>query len=110
MPQLSANGIELAYECFGARSSRPLILIRGLATQMIHWDPRFCEQLAELISQFAKPSFDCLLFTLELCMPGTRWFGSLPGKASGTARWPALVSRLCSRRGHSRQCGLLSEN
>jgi pimeloyl-ACP methyl ester carboxylesterase len=45
MPQLSANGIELAYECFGARSGRPLILIRGLATQMIHWDPRFCEQL-----------------------------------------------------------------
>ena len=47
MPTAQANGIELAYESFGSEQARPLLLVRGLATQLIHWDPRLCEQLAE---------------------------------------------------------------
>ncbi len=42
-----SNGIEIAYEQFGDEDGVPLILIMGLATQMIHWDVAFCEMLAE---------------------------------------------------------------
>jgi pimeloyl-ACP methyl ester carboxylesterase len=42
-----ANGIELAYDELGDPDGRPLILIMGLATQLIHWDERFCGLLGE---------------------------------------------------------------
>ncbi len=42
-----ANGIELAYDEFGDPGGTPLVLIMGLATQMIHWDEAFCELLGE---------------------------------------------------------------
>jgi pimeloyl-ACP methyl ester carboxylesterase len=42
-----ANGIELAYEEIGDRDGVPLVLVMGLATQMIHWDLEFCATLAE---------------------------------------------------------------
>jgi len=46
-PQFAkANGIELCYEIFGAPDAQPLILIMGLAAQMVQWDDEFCEQLA----------------------------------------------------------------
>jgi pimeloyl-ACP methyl ester carboxylesterase len=41
------NGIELAYEEIGDRDGVPLVLVMGLATQMIHWDLDFCGMLAE---------------------------------------------------------------
>jgi pimeloyl-ACP methyl ester carboxylesterase len=41
-----ANGIELCYDTFGDRAAPPLLLIMGLAAQMIAWDEAFCEQLA----------------------------------------------------------------
>lgn len=45
--RIAANGIELAYETFGDPSARPVLLIMGLATQMIAWDEEFCGMLAE---------------------------------------------------------------
>jgi pimeloyl-ACP methyl ester carboxylesterase len=42
-----ANGIELAYQEVGDADGEPLLLIMGLATQMIAWDEGFCELLAE---------------------------------------------------------------
>ena len=42
----ASNGIRLCYETFGDRTSPPLILIMGLASQMIVWDDEFCAQLA----------------------------------------------------------------
>jgi pimeloyl-ACP methyl ester carboxylesterase len=42
-----ANGIEIAYEEIGDPRGAPIVLIMGLATQLIHWDERFCELLAE---------------------------------------------------------------
>lgn len=42
-----ANGIELAYEEIGDRDGEPVVLVMGLATQMIHWDLEFCGMLAE---------------------------------------------------------------
>jgi pimeloyl-ACP methyl ester carboxylesterase len=44
---VKSNGIDLAYDTFGARSSEPLVLIMGLAAQMITWDEAFCAQLAD---------------------------------------------------------------
>jgi pimeloyl-ACP methyl ester carboxylesterase len=42
-----ANGIELAYQEMGDPAGPPLILVMGLATQMIAWDDEFCALLAE---------------------------------------------------------------
>ncbi|GII92886.1 alpha/beta fold hydrolase [Sinosporangium siamense] len=42
------NGIEIVYETFGPSHGRPLLLIMGLGSQMIHWDEDFCEALVDL--------------------------------------------------------------
>lgn len=42
-----ANGIELAYQEMGDPGGEPLILVMGLATQMIGWEEGFCALLAE---------------------------------------------------------------
>ncbi|HEX5713191.1 MAG TPA: alpha/beta hydrolase [Solirubrobacterales bacterium] len=42
-----ANGLELCYQEMGPADGEPLLLIMGLATQMIAWDESFCELLAE---------------------------------------------------------------
>lgn len=47
MPSTDANGIRLEYETFGDPAARPLILLRGLGTQMIQWEPEFCRQIAD---------------------------------------------------------------
>ena len=38
--------IRLCYETFGSRKAPPLLLVMGLASQMILWDDEFCELLA----------------------------------------------------------------
>ncbi len=38
--------IEICYETFGRREDPPLLLVMGLASQMLLWDDDFCEQLA----------------------------------------------------------------
>ncbi len=43
----SANGIELAYDEVGDPAGEPLILVMGLATQMIAWQEDFCSLLAD---------------------------------------------------------------
>lgn len=40
-----ANGVEIAYETFGEPGARPLLLVMGLATQMLAWHEDFCEDL-----------------------------------------------------------------
>jgi pimeloyl-ACP methyl ester carboxylesterase len=53
-PQSTASGeltatvgeLELCYETFGSATAPPLLLIMGLASQMLLWDDQFCEQLA----------------------------------------------------------------
>jgi pimeloyl-ACP methyl ester carboxylesterase len=40
------RGITLCYEEFGDSSGTPMLLIMGLATQMIGWPEEFCERLA----------------------------------------------------------------
>jgi pimeloyl-ACP methyl ester carboxylesterase len=41
------DGIELAYQEVGALDGEPLLLVMGLATQMIGWPDDFCSMLAE---------------------------------------------------------------
>jgi len=43
---VKANGVKIVYDTFGDPSSRPLLLIMGLAWQMIIWDDEFCSRLA----------------------------------------------------------------
>jgi pimeloyl-ACP methyl ester carboxylesterase len=42
----ASNGIEIAYETFGAPDSRPLLLVTGLGAQMLVWHPDLCAALA----------------------------------------------------------------
>lgn len=42
-----ANNIEIEYDTFGNPSSKPLLLIMGLGSQMIMWVPEFCDALAK---------------------------------------------------------------
>ncbi len=44
---LAANGIELCCQEMGDPDGEPLLLVMGLATQMIAWPEDFCELLAE---------------------------------------------------------------
>ncbi|RSN23646.1 alpha/beta hydrolase [Amycolatopsis sp. WAC 01416] len=48
MPEMIAdvNGVELCHETFGPPDGRPLLMIMGLASQMIWWDDELCENLA----------------------------------------------------------------
>jgi pimeloyl-ACP methyl ester carboxylesterase len=41
------RGVTLCYEGFGDRNDPPILLVMGLATQMIAWHEDFCEDLAE---------------------------------------------------------------
>ena len=43
---VTSNGIEIAYETFGAPGSRPLLLVMGLGCQMLAWHPELCTALA----------------------------------------------------------------
>jgi pimeloyl-ACP methyl ester carboxylesterase len=40
------NGIDIAFETFGDESDPPLLLVMGLATQMIGWPDELCDMLA----------------------------------------------------------------
>jgi pimeloyl-ACP methyl ester carboxylesterase len=42
-----ANGIELAYQEMGDADGEPLLLVMGLATQMLAWDEGLCGMLAD---------------------------------------------------------------
>lgn len=44
--QIQANGLKITFDSFGDINHPPLILIMGLATQMIHWHDEFCQLLA----------------------------------------------------------------
>src|SRR5205807_771906 len=42
-----AGEIQLCYETFGSPEDPPLLLIMGLATQMVWWEDGCCQQLAD---------------------------------------------------------------
>ena len=54
MPRAKANGIELEYQTFGDPGDQPLLLISGLATQMISWEEPFCELLGGSVYPLRK--------------------------------------------------------
>ena len=39
--------LELCYQTFGADTLPPLLLVMGLGAQMVLWDDKFCQALAE---------------------------------------------------------------
>ena len=47
MAKAATNGIYIEYETFGDSAARPLLLIGGLADQLIHWDDELCRDLSE---------------------------------------------------------------
>jgi pimeloyl-ACP methyl ester carboxylesterase len=47
MAKANCNGIEIEYETLGDRSGRPLIMIIGLGSQLIHWSEEILKQLVD---------------------------------------------------------------
>ncbi|MDQ6856030.1 MAG: alpha/beta fold hydrolase, partial [Candidatus Dormibacteraeota bacterium] len=47
MPRAQVGDLELEYETFGDPSAAPLLLVMGLAYQMIEWDERVCQLIAD---------------------------------------------------------------
>ena len=43
---LPANGLQIAYETFGDRDHRPLLMVMGLGASMLLWHPDLCAMLA----------------------------------------------------------------
>ncbi|WP_183099723.1 alpha/beta fold hydrolase, partial [Nocardioides pelophilus] len=44
---VDAGRVTLAYETFGSPDDPPLVLVMGVATQMLAWPDRFCQRLAD---------------------------------------------------------------
>jgi pimeloyl-ACP methyl ester carboxylesterase len=84
MAKVNANGIQIEYETFGEPASPPLLLIIGLADQLIFWDEELCEQLAQqghyvirfdnrdvgLSTKFEKAAVPDIVQTIETLMQG----------------------------------------
>ncbi len=47
MPRVATNGIEIEYATHGDPSGRPLLLLRGLGTQLIQWPPGLLQRLVD---------------------------------------------------------------
>ena len=47
MPNIAANGISIHYESLGSESDPPILLIMGLAVQMILWPDALCQLLVD---------------------------------------------------------------
>jgi pimeloyl-ACP methyl ester carboxylesterase len=47
VPKAAANGIHIEYETIGDPAARPLLLINGLASQLIQWDDDIRQDLAQ---------------------------------------------------------------
>ena len=53
MPNVKANGIQIEYETFGEPASPPLLLIIGLAGQLIFWDEELCKHSSNMETRAA---------------------------------------------------------
>ena len=47
MPKAYVNNIEIEYEAIGDPTSKPLLLIAGLGSQLLAWSDEMCEKIAE---------------------------------------------------------------
>src|SRR5438477_10625292 len=56
MPETNANGLRLHYESFGREGDPVILLVMGLAMQMIVWPDALCEML--VASGFRVVRFD----------------------------------------------------
>src|SRR5215217_7986741 len=46
-PARVSTGIELCYRTYGDPGGEPMLLLMGLASPLIWWDPELCSMLAE---------------------------------------------------------------
>jgi pimeloyl-ACP methyl ester carboxylesterase len=47
MPTATTNGIEICFDTVGDPSDPTVLLVMGLGSQMIHWDPELCRMIAD---------------------------------------------------------------
>ncbi len=55
MPLISANGTGIFVECYGDANAIPILLIRGLGSQIIHWPQAMLERFTALGFQVITP-------------------------------------------------------
>ena len=48
MPHITANGIEIYVESHGDPAGTPLLMVRGLGSQIIHWPQAMIDRLVPL--------------------------------------------------------------
>ncbi len=85
---VDANGITLAYQTYGDTSATPLLLVMGLATQMLGWHEEFCGQLVDagfFVVRFDNRDIGLSTHMHEAGMPDlTKLFTDPRGAASYT--------------------------
>ena len=47
MPHVNAGGVDIYVETRGDKAARPLLLLRGLGSQIVHWPPPLLDRLVE---------------------------------------------------------------
>ena len=47
MPTAPANGIEICFDTFGDPADPTVLLVMGLGSQMVHWDPELCQAIVD---------------------------------------------------------------
>ena len=96
-PGAAANDIELAYETFGDASVPPVVLIMGLATQMIAWPgTELWRQVwpGAVFSSFGSTTgmwADRPLAESAAAAPGSASLRRAGRRRTGSATWPADV-------------------
>ena len=55
MPLITANGTGIFVECYGDPEAIPILLIRGLGSQIIHWPQAMLERFAALGFRIIMP-------------------------------------------------------
>ena len=88
--------IELAYETFGDTDAPPMLLIAGLATQMLGWDEQFCMQLAD-------KGFHVIRFDNRDVGRSTHLDDAGVPNLRAMMRRPGEVGRAVHARGHGRR-------
>jgi len=85
------RGVTLCYETFGDPADPPIVLVMGLATQMIAWDDELCRMLAE--RGFRVVRFDNRDVGLSSKIKGGSYtLDEMAGDARGLLEWLGVSS------------------
>ena len=101
-----ANGIELAYDEHGDPGGEPMLLVMGLATQMIYWDEDLCALLGERGYRVIRFDNRDIGHSTKLDRAGVRgllrWRSATASPPTGCRTWPTTRSGSWTTSGSTR--------